>query len=229
MSGNDLFDDLGGTGEPREAAIELDRESPSVDGTSETDGTRPRRPSRRRLIVLGSLLAVGLLGAGVLGSFGWRVAQQKDTRLDTPPAVAGLTRDDRAEARETADYLRDALSAGIDLDQSIGAVYVRQPDTARSVLLVGGTTLIWQPEADLDRLFELFADDTGAVTGLAEVDAGRFGGVMKCGTAATGQDALTVCGWADHGSTALAMFPGRDVDESARLLRDIRDGIQSRS
>jgi len=39
---------------------------------------------------------------------------------------------------------------------------------------------------------------------------------------------MPVCGWADHGSLALAMFPGRSVDDSARLFVDIRSAAQTR-
>jgi hypothetical protein len=39
---------------------------------------------------------------------------------------------------------------------------------------------------------------------------------------------MTVCGWADHGSLAVAMFPGRGIDESAGLLRKMRDAMQRR-
>jgi hypothetical protein len=39
---------------------------------------------------------------------------------------------------------------------------------------------------------------------------------------------MAVCGWADHGSIALMMFPGRAVDESGNLLRAIREEIQTR-
>ena len=39
---------------------------------------------------------------------------------------------------------------------------------------------------------------------------------------------LAVCGWADHGSVALALFPGRGVDEAGALMREIREETQSR-
>ena len=86
------------------------------------------------------------------------------------------------------------------------------------MLVFGGTTLLWQPERDLDSLFGLMADETGEVTGLREVDAGRLGGVMKCGTTSGQGGDFAVCGWADHGSVVMAMFPGRSVDEAAGLL-----------
>lgn len=189
---------------------------------------RPGPPSRRRLVVLGSLLAVGLAGAGLLGVTGWRIVQQKDATLDTPAQVAGLTRDDSERARAAADYLRTALAAEIDLESSIGAVYADPADAGRSVLLFGGTTLLLRPEHDLDSLLNVVTDD-GAIAGLREVPAGTLGGVMKCGTSATEGDEIAVCGWADHGNVVIAMFPGRGVDDAASLLRDIRAIVQSRA
>ena len=189
---------------------------------------KPTGPSRHRLIVLGSLLAAGLAAMAVTGIVGWPITQQKDAALGTPSQLAGLVRDDSEQARTTADYLQTAIAAGIDLDKSVGVVYSDPAASGRSVLLFGGTTLLWQPERDLDSLFDLLADDAGEVNGLREVPAGELGGVMKCGTTPSQDGDLTVCGWADHGSVVIAMFPGRTAEESAQLLRTIRDGMQTR-
>ncbi|MFJ8582375.1 hypothetical protein [Micromonospora sp. NPDC093277] len=187
-----------------------------------------RPVSRRRRIALAAALAVGLAGVGALGVGGWRVLAQKDAHLNAPEKVAGLTRDDSERARSTAEYLRDGFAADIELDRSFGTVYRDPTDEKRAVLIFGGTTLLWQPERDLDTLFGLMTDETGKVTGLREVDAGRLGGVMKCGTTSGDGGDFAVCGWADHGSTVMGMFPGRSVDDSATLFRKLREGIQSR-
>ncbi|MFE9206173.1 hypothetical protein [Micromonospora sp. NPDC007230] len=201
--------------------IQLSRRDPAMEPE--------RRPaSRRRRIVLGAALAVGLAGLGALGVGGWRVLAQKDTTLDTPAKVAGLTRDDSEGARTTADYLRNGFAADIDLDRSFGTVYSDPADAKRAVLVFGGTTLLWQPERDLDTLFGLMADETGKVSRLHEVDAGRLGGVMKCGSTSGDGGDFAVCGWADHGSVVMAMFAGRPVDDSAVLFRQLREGMQSR-
>ncbi|MCI4062222.1 hypothetical protein MRQ36_06420 [Micromonospora sp. R77] len=215
---------VGDTPEP----VELTDEPIRLSMREPDDGPERKPRSRRGRVVLAFALAAGLAGAGALAAGGWRVLQQKDTRVGTPAAVAGLTRDDSDRARSTADYLRDGFAADIDLDRSFGTVYSDPADPKRSVLIFGGTTLLWQPERDLDSLFGLMADETGKVTGLHEVTAGRLGGVMKCGrTAGDGGD-FAVCGWADHGSVVIAMFPGRSVDDSATLLRRLREGMQTR-
>ncbi|MEH1168219.1 hypothetical protein V6V47_22815 [Micromonospora sp. CPCC 205539] len=184
--------------------------------------------SRRRRIAWSVALVVGLAGAGVLGTFGWQVAQQKDTRLGTPDQVAGLTRDDSERAKSTADYLRSGLGADIELDESFGTVYRDPADDMRSVLIFGGTTLLWQPERDLDSLFGLMSDETGKVTGLRELPAGKLGGVLKCGSTSGEGGDFAVCGWADHGSVVMAMFPGRSVADAGGLLRELRTGMQTR-
>lgn len=183
--------------------------------------------SRTRTIVLSSLLAIGLAGASVIGYAGWRISSQKDTTLTAPPQVAGLSLDNSVDGASTADYLQTALSADVDLDKAVGAVY---RDTAgKNVLFFGGTALFWTPGSDLDTAFELISDDQGAVTGLHDVDAGPLGGTMKCGSTKSDGADLPVCGWADHGALALAMFPGRTVDEAAKLLREIRGAAQTRN
>jgi hypothetical protein len=206
--------------------IEVGGDPFSLTGGRDDEQEKPPQRSRARTIVLSSLLAVTVAGAAALGYSGWKISTQKDATLSTPPEIAGLRLDDSADGKTTGDYLRTALSAEVDLDEAVGAVY--KDGAGHSVLFFGGTALIWTPGDDLDTAFDLISDDQGAVTGLHEVSAGRFGGTMKCGTTVTDDGNMSVCGWADHGSLALAMFPNRSEDDSAKLLVQIRDASQTR-
>jgi hypothetical protein len=189
----------------------------------------PRRPSKGRRIAVVVGLVLGLGALSVLGFFGQRILSQKDATLTMPEQVAGLVRDDSERAQATADDLRSAFAAGIDLDESAGAVYTDPAASDRSVLLFGGTTLLWSPQRDLDTLFGLVADDSTALDGLHAVPAGELGGVMKCGTTpGDGGTTIPVCGWADHGSVAIGLFPGRSVDDAGALLLEMRGQIQTR-
>jgi hypothetical protein len=211
---------------PEPKLIEVGDDPFSLTGTEPETDEEQARPSRTRQIVLTSLLAIGLAGAAVLGYAGWKISSQKDATLTTPSQVAGLRLDTSADGKATAEYLRTALSAEVQLDKAVGAVYA---DGSESVLFFGGTGLVWTPEDDLDTAFELISDDQGAVTGLHEVPAGKLGGTMKCGTTVTDDGTMSVCGWADHGSLALAMFPSRSEADAAKLLVQIRDTAQTRN
>ena len=189
------------------------------------DAPRPRR--RLRLIILSALLLIAVAGAAVLGFTAWRISSQNDATLATPATIGSLTLDESENAKSTAEYLQTAVAAEIDLDESVGAVYQDAGD--KNVLFFGGTALFWTPESQLDKAFDLIADNEGAVTDLHKVDAGSLGGTMKCGTTKTDSGDLTVCGWADHGSLALAMFNNRTEQEAAPLLRQIRDATQTRN
>lgn len=210
---------------PIEVAAEPFDVTPQLD-TQEPAPTQV--PSRGRRVVLAALLAVGLAGATALGTTAWRLAAQNDATMTTPEQIDGLRRDDSERATVTADYLRTALAAEVQLDKVVGAVYAEQGATERSVLFFGGTTMLWTPERDLDTVLDLISDKTGTVTDVREVPAGALGGVMKCGRTATPDGAMGVCGWADHGSIAVGLFPGRGPDESAPVLRRIRDATQQR-
>lgn len=211
---------------PDAAPVEIATDPFQLTEPAEQEPEERKPRSRTRLIVLSSLLAVGLAGASVLGYAGWRIASQKDATLTVPTTVAGLSVDRSEEGRSTADYLQTALEADVAVDHAVGAVFT--DGSGNNVLFFGGTTLFWTPEDDLDTAFGLISDEQGAVTGMREVPAGPLGGTMKCGsTKADGAD-MPVCGWADHGSLALAMFPGRTVDDSAKLLVDIRTAAQKR-
>jgi hypothetical protein len=193
---------------------------------SESSGRGPRR-RRTRMIVLGSLLAVGLAGVAALGSYYWGISSQRDTTLTLPTTIGDLRLDTGENATQTADYLQTALSAEVDLDKTVGGVYTGSAE--KNVLFFGGTTLFWSPERDLDTSFGLISDEQGAVTGLHDVEAGPLGGTMKCGITKTEAGDLSVCGWADHGSLALAMFLDRPESEAAVLMRQLREAIQTRN
>jgi hypothetical protein len=187
------------------------------------------RPWRARNLVLGALL-VALVG--VLASSGppvLRIIQQRDTTITTPAQVAGLRLDQRDDAKQTAEYVRDAVATAATLTTSVGAVYADQNAATRSVIFVGGTALIWSPERALDDLFKLVSDDTGGVRDVHDVQPGSLGGLMRCGITVTQDGDMPVCGWADHGCVAVALFPNRGVDEAERLLREMRTAIQHRN
>jgi hypothetical protein len=178
----------------------------------------------------GSIVGCGLLAAAItLGPMTYAMLTQKDAVLATPPQAAGLTLDTTAPATSAADDLKSVFTAGFGVTSSVAGVYGDPNSATRSVLFVGGTGFLAKPDRELTHLFSLLDDQAGQVTGVRDVDPGPLDGTMRCGTVTTGDDGpMTVCGWADYGSLAMAMFPERSIDESARLMRDLRAAVQHR-
>ena len=200
-------------------------EEPSLDETA----PEPRKPNRKILLLLGAAVAAaGLAAAVVYGPTTLRLLQQKDVTLTTPAQISGLSLDTSAEAADTSDYLRTALAAGLQLDDSVGAVYTDPADPAHSVIVAAGAAMLRNPGTDLDRVFDTVTDPENGFGTISEVPAGPLGGVMKCGTSTGDEGALAICGWADHGSIAIAIFPGRTTADASELLRTMRGQIQHR-
>lgn len=205
-----------------EEPIRLDGEDPAL---------RPKQArvqARRRRVAWLLASAVGLAGAGAFGALAWPILQQRNATVTSPAQLAGLSRDDSEPARSTADYLRNGFAANIELDQSFGTVYRDPAGERRPVLVFGGTTLLWQPERDLDSLFGLMADETGQVSGLRSLSPGPLGGVLKCGTTSGVGGEFAVCGWADHGSVVIGLFPDHPAVEAGDLFRKMRNEMQTR-
>ena len=208
--------------------IEIDEpfDLTAADDREQQQQEPPRRSPVRRIVLL-ALLVIALVGLGTLGYAGWQIGTQKNATLTAPAQIGTLRLDNSDDGQETADYLQTALSAEITLSKTVGAVY--KDGSGRSVLFFGGTATIWSPDTQLDNAFGLISAKQGAVTGLHKVDAGKLGGTMKCGTTKSDDGSLAVCGWADHGSLALAMFPNQPESAAAPLLRQIRDATQKRN
>jgi hypothetical protein len=200
-------------------------DAPVEDSTPEPVGHR----RRLRWYVLGAAGAMVIVLAAVLVPIWWQLFTQRDASLATPDHLAGLTLDRSADGQATAEYLRTAVAASVSLDTSVGAVYDDPADKKRTVMFFGGTGLLLSPDRELSAVFRLLEDQGGGMKDVRPVPAGAMGGEMKCGTSTGDGGDMSVCGWADHGSIALALFPGRSLDEAAVLLRQMRDGIQHRS
>ena len=203
-------------------------ELPTVESSSGTPSPA-RRQIRIRWVVLGGVALIVLVLAGVLGPVGWRMAHRADVTLSTPNTVAGLTLDSSADARQTTDYLRTAVAAKVTLDSTVGAVYQDPAKPDAKVLFFGGTSGQLSPGQALDQALSLLNDDSGSVTGLHDVAAGTLGGVAKCGTSNGDGGAMPVCGWADTGSLAIGLFPGRTDAGAAALLLDLRAAVEHRA
>jgi hypothetical protein len=186
------------------------------------------RSYRRLWIILGVTGVLLVAIVSVFGTIDYRRLHSDASTLSAPATIGTLHHDTAANATQTADYLREALGADISLSSTLGAVYSDPADKDHIVLLFGGTGHLSAPDDELARALTLLNDDSGSVTGLHDVAPGPLGGSMRCGTSNGDGGAMSVCGWADRGSVAVALFPGRSVDQSADLMRQLRSAVQHR-
>ncbi|GAA5185014.1 hypothetical protein GCM10023322_27870 [Rugosimonospora acidiphila] len=200
-------------------------ELPLLEPVDEAEEPTSPRWSRRHWITLGTVGAVLVATVGTFGVIDWRRHHSGST-LTTPQTVGKLHHDTAADAAQTADYLRDALGADVSLRSTLGAVYSDPANKDDLVLFFGGTGDLASPDQQLASALALLDDGSGSITGLHDVSAGSLGGTMRCGTSNGDGGAMSVCGWADHDSLAVALFPGRSVDESAGLMRELRTAME---
>jgi hypothetical protein len=187
----------------------------------EYDEDKPTRKPRKRWIFLGVLAAMAAMVLIMVSPTLLRVMAQNGATLTMPEKVGQLTRVEGPSAQTSANNLVTMLRAAIDLERSEGAIYT--DDNDQIIMLFGGTALLWNPEQELDAVLNLMLDnDEEAIRGMTTVDAGPLGGVMKCAPTDDQVVVTAICGWADHGSIALAVFQGRSHEEAAKIMRELR-------
>ncbi|MFB9178710.1 hypothetical protein ACFFX1_11270 [Dactylosporangium sucinum] len=190
------------------------------------EAPRSGLPIKRIAIVCAAIAGVAVLVSGIVyGPTVLRVLQQSDVELRSPDQVGAFTLDKSDDAKDTAEYVRDAIATEVNLDASVGLIY---KDQAGSVILVAGTARVWKPEESLKDAFAVVADDSGGVGNVHDVPAGDLGGTVRCGVTTTQDGDLTVCGWADNGSVGVALLPGRQPADAAKTILDLRQAVEHR-
>lgn len=189
------------------------------------------RPRTSRVKILLAVLGVSVVVASLtLGPTVWRMVSQRSPELTVPPNVGTFTVHTSEVGKQASSDLITALRAEFDddLSNTVDAIYLdADQNVNKSVIIAAATVFLFNPEAELGT-FMAIAGGSGDSSQLTTVEPGPLNGHMKCGESGEGQDLLTYCGWADHGSIAIALFPGRSINEAAKLMVEIRGAIQKR-
>lgn len=171
-----------------------------------------------RRTVLGVLLAaLALLATGFV--LGQPILREYPAHLNRPTAVAGMPMLTDTYHAGLATRIRDTLVSTTGINTT-AAFYAPDTDPGRPVLVVAGTAFDLFPGQDLDRAFRSL---DGKLVGATAVDPGYMGGTARCAQTADGT--RSACVWADHGSVGIVFGYGRDITDTASLMRDIRAEI----
>jgi hypothetical protein len=183
-------------------------------------------PVRRRRKWPWVLLLSVLCCCGVPGYYAQPFWEQYPASATTPATIADLSlRQDDASER-TADRLRAATRVEYAFAEgTFAAVY--GDGQGKRVTVFGATGLRFDPDGDVTHEIARLTDRYG-LTEIRTVPADRRGEQRRCGVGADDGRGVVVCSWADHGSVGSGVFTRLDVEDSSRLLSQVRDSILTR-
>ena len=191
----------------------------------------PPRKGKGLKITLGVLGAVFLVCAVISCVFLYPIISASGTAVTAPATLpGGLTKETSEEMQTIVDEMeRDLRNDVGDVNQVAAGIY-SDGDPQKLVVLVAATSTVVFPDDEVKDAFSGF-NATGAGGGLGSqtsYPAGKLGGTVKCATGTEDNLPMTLCAWADHGSVGIAIFIGRELQESADLFLQIRSVVETR-
>jgi hypothetical protein len=188
----------------------------------------PPRPRRRRRVwpwVFFFFVVLPLACCGGLIAWAQPYVDQYPASIAAETEVPGLSRiTDTARRRAVDQILGQVESEQLD-ETSTALLYTDQRQ--RAVTVLATTRFVADPAGDLAGTFARLAEPL-KLTGARDVPAGPLGGHQRCAAGSFSGRNAAVCGWADHGSLVVGVFPGRSVDDGAQLLQTIRATVLKR-
>jgi hypothetical protein len=183
-------------------------------------------PVRRRRKWPWFLLLSVLCCCGVPGYFAQPFWEQYPASATTPATIADLSLRQDAASERTADRLRAATRVEYAFAEStFAAVY--GDGRGKRVTVFGATGLRFDPDGDVTHEIARLTDRYG-LTEIRAVAADRRGEQRRCGVGDDDGNGVVVCSWADHGSVGSGVFTRLNVEDSSRLLSQVRDSILTR-
>jgi hypothetical protein len=206
---------------------------PGYPGAPGMPGLAPPPPPKKKRtglkVTLGIVAAVIVVCGIASCAIGYPILSQQGATVSAPQELPGnLVKDADDEMQSTIDGLEKQLKSDLNADQVAAAFYKDTQDDTRPVLLVAATTLILQPEKELNSAFKGINSSDLQISNITKYDAGKLGGYLKCGGGKTSDIDVAACVWTDHGSAGIAFFFKRTVDDSAALFRQIRETVEKR-
>jgi hypothetical protein len=183
-------------------------------------------PVRRRRKWPWVLLLSVLCCCGLPGYFAQPFWEQYPASATTPATIADLSlrQDDASE--HAAERLRAATRVEYTLAEStFAAIY--GDGRGKRVTVFGATGLRFDPDGDVTHEIGRLTDRYG-LTEIRTVPADSRGEQRRCGVGDDDGKGVVVCSWADHGSVGSVVFTRLNVEDSSRLLSQVRDSILTR-
>uniref|UniRef100_A0A7L6BE86 Uncharacterized protein n=1 Tax=Micromonospora robiginosa TaxID=2749844 RepID=A0A7L6BE86_9ACTN len=131
-------------------------------------------------------------------------------------------RQDR-DSQSTAEDLKSRVRQADWLaEDTFAGIYTT--NDGKRVTLFGSTGFRFTPESDAEAELKRLTDDY-ALQPSVTVDTGVRGRYERCAVGRADGDTVVVCTSVDHGSLATGVFTRLSVDDSGRLLNDLRQQV----
>jgi len=169
------------------------------------------------------MLALFAACCGVVVKDGKPYVDQWPASVAKTMAVDGLAQVTDAKRSTRAKNILRKLSTWHD-EGSFTAIYTDSTDRRRLATVAGITRFISSPGGTIDTAFTTIGPDLGMTTS-HRIPIGAAQAVGRCGTGRVDGQRVVVCGWADHGSLAVAMYTNRSETEGAAMIRTLRQTL----
>ncbi|MDW5330689.1 hypothetical protein [Plantactinospora sp. KLBMP9567] len=141
-----------------------------------------------------------------------------------PSEVLDLQLLDNAAGRKTAEQLKREVQGRSWFTDGEAFAGVYRTSNGKQVIIFGSTGFRLSPESAVQEEVTRLQNEYG-VTSVEPVPTGVRGEYRSCGTGEADGDEVVVCTWADHGSSATALFTRLSIADSSELLSTLRDSI----
>ncbi|MEV0392610.1 hypothetical protein [Polymorphospora rubra] len=183
---------------------------------------------RRRWPLVMALLTLFTIACccGCPAYFGKPMWEQYPAAAALPVELAGMTLRDDPDSVEAARQLEQGLGiAALITGDTFAGIY--SAANGKRVTLFGSTGYRFSPENDLNEEIARLTTEY-RLTGVESVETGIRGTYQRCGTGRQGDTAIVLCAWADHGSLGTGLFTRLSVEDSSRLLDEMRTVVITR-
>ncbi|PTA47007.1 hypothetical protein [Micromonospora sp. RP3T] len=183
-------------------------------------GYAPRRRRRRWPWVL--LLSVACC-CGVPLWWVQPLSSQYPASASLPDQLDSMQLRQDERSRAAAEELKSQVrQADLLAEDTFAGIYAT--DDGKRVTLFGSTGFRLTPESDAEAELKRLAGDY-ALQASVSVDTGVRGRYERCAVGRTDGDAVVVCTSVDYGSLTTGVFTRLSVDDSGRLLNELREQV----
>jgi hypothetical protein len=145
-----------------------------------------------------------------------------------PRSLGGRPRVTDPKFADTVEQLEKNLALLPGSAQSVGAIY-GNPAKRDLVMVVAAKSYVRDPKDEVDSAFAGSTFGNMDLTGVSSIPAGPLGGAAKCGKGSDEGVPLSLCVWADEGSSGLFIWYFTSLSKAKKEFVRLRGQVEQKS